>query len=402
MSFSPKRGTFSPPKYLHFKSRNKGRVRIKGKDIYLPGKYDSKESRDAYRELVAQLTKEHRDALNKTRGEEILKGECLVVELMVDYLRHTDVYYSQSNEAEHIRYSLRPLRELYGRLGVDEITPKKLKAIREVMIANNQTRSGINKSISRILRMFKWGVSEELLQVTTYQALKAVDPLKYGRCGEVPESPPKLAVDDRDINALEAHVLPEIWAMMQVQRLSGMRPSEVCNLQGKHIRRESDVWTYEPDQHKNAWRKKKRTVYLGPSCQRVLLPFLQADPAAYIFSPRRAMLAKWERGRATAKEPLYGRRKRRIESEGFGGNYVRKLADAYTPKTYRDGIKRACKRAGITAWTPYQIRHTAGEQTREQFGIEGVSAVLGNSIDAAQVYAERNLKLAREVAAKCG
>jgi hypothetical protein len=42
------------PSYLRHKPRNCGKVRIDGKDIYLPGEYDSPESREAYHRLVAE------------------------------------------------------------------------------------------------------------------------------------------------------------------------------------------------------------------------------------------------------------------------------------------------------------------------------------------------------------
>ena len=259
----------------------------------------------------------------KDRGESILKGECLVIELMVDYLRHVDEYYSASNEPSSIRYALHPIRDLFGRLGVDEISPRKLKAARDVMIAKGWSRTGINKACSRILRMFKWGVAEELVQPTTYQALKAVEPLKYGRCGDVRETKPVKAVDDAAIEAVRSHVLPEVWAMIQVQRHSGMRPGEVCELQGKHIERAHDVWIYKPDKHKNAWRKKERIVFLGPSCQRAILPFLIADPDSYIFSPRRALeRRRQERVRSTpvneGNRPGYSHRSRAEGSKMVG------------------------------------------------------------------------------------
>lgn len=394
---------FRIPSYLHHKARNKGRSRVNGKDIYFPGVYDSKESRDAYRELVARLAGEHHERLKHLRGDEILRGECLVVELMADYLQHADSYYTTESEPRCIRYALQPMRDLFGRLGVDEISPKKLKVVREAMIEKGWSRTGVNAAVRRVVRMFRWGVEEELVTVQTLQALSAVSPLKYGRRPEVPENEDREAVRPEHIDAVKDYVLPEVWAMVTVQRHSGMRPTEVCELKGADILRESDVWTYSPPKHKNAWRRKKRIVYLGPACQRALSPFLSVDPDEYIFSPRRAIKSQRKKLSGSRTTPLnqgdrIGYSKRTRE----GRKAKRQPGIKYTSASYRRAIQRACDVAGIKRWTPYQIRHSKAQEVRAEYGIEGASAALGNSIDAAQIYAERNAKLAKELARKCG
>jgi hypothetical protein len=42
------------PSYLPHKARNCGKVRIDGRDHYLPGEFDSPESLEAYRRFVAE------------------------------------------------------------------------------------------------------------------------------------------------------------------------------------------------------------------------------------------------------------------------------------------------------------------------------------------------------------
>ena len=109
------------------------------------------------------------------------------------------------------------------------------------------------------------------------------------------------------------------------------------------------------------------------------------------------MQEKWDL-RKDAKAKLYGRRRARIEAKGFGGKLVDRFRDRYTPSSYRNAVKRGCKKAGVPAWTPYQLRHCAGKDARAARGIEGTSARLGNTISAAQVYAEQNKHLGRELA----
>jgi len=54
-------------------------------------------------------------------------------------------------------------------------------------------------------------------------------------------------------------------------------------------------------------------------------------------------------------------------------------------------------------WSPNQFRHTMGTKTRERFGIEVVAASLGHArTDTSEIYAERNLQLAIQVAKDLG
>ena len=54
-------------------------------------------------------------------------------------------------------------------------------------------------------------------------------------------------------------------------------------------------------------------------------------------------------------------------------------------------------------WNPHQLRHTAATEIRRAFGLEAAQVVLGHSgADVTQIYAERDMNLARQVAMKRG
>ena len=57
------------------------------------------------------------------------------------------------------------------------------------MIRAGNCRSEINRRVGRIVRMFKWGVSEELVPPLVYEALRTVPGLRKGRSG-AREKPP--------------------------------------------------------------------------------------------------------------------------------------------------------------------------------------------------------------------
>jgi integrase len=54
-------------------------------------------------------------------------------------------------------------------------------------------------------------------------------------------------------------------------------------------------------------------------------------------------------------------------------------------------------------WHLHQLRHTAATQIRKDFGLEASQAVLGHaSVDATQIYAEKNTGIAKRVMQEVG
>lgn len=62
------------------------------------------------------------------------------------------------------------------------------------MIDAGNCRSYINKNVNRIRRMFKWGVSKQLIPVECYQSLASLEGLRRGKSRAV-EKPPVKPVD---------------------------------------------------------------------------------------------------------------------------------------------------------------------------------------------------------------
>ena len=91
----------------------------------------------------------------------------------------------------------------------------------------------------------------------------------------------------------------------------------------------------------------------------------------------------------------------------------RSLRDHYDVDSYRRAIKYGIKKANkirtangqppISNWFPLQLRHSRATELNELYGIEAAAVSLGHAhADVTKVYAERNLKLAIEVARKTG
>src|SRR5262249_58280637 len=96
--------------------------------------------------------------------------------------------------------------------------------------------------------VFGWAASEELVAAAVYQALKAVSGLPKGR-SEAREPEPVRPVPDAQVDAVRPHVARQVWAMIELQRLAGMRPGEVVLGRGGDGDRGGDVWVYTPHSH---------------------------------------------------------------------------------------------------------------------------------------------------------
>ena len=90
-------------------------------------------------------------------------------------------------------------------------------------------RNLINGRIGRIKRVFKWAVAEELVAPSVFHGLQAVAGLRFGRT-EARESEPVKPLDDADVEAVLPFVTPHVAAMIRLQRLTGMWPSDVTKM----------------------------------------------------------------------------------------------------------------------------------------------------------------------------
>lgn len=188
--------------------------------------------------------------------------------------------------------------------------------------------------------------------------------------------------------------------MIELQRLTGMRPGEVTVMRTCDIDTSGRVWIYTPASHKTARFGHRRQIYLGPQSQAVLRPWLRTDLQAYLFQPKEAVEWKRRQRGLARKTPLCcgnrpGTNKRQRPRKEPG--------DLYDVRAYHRAIAYACVKADVPKWHPHQLRHNAATWLRKEFGLDVARVVLGHRSPAiTEIYAELDFAKAMEVMGKVG
>lgn len=302
-----------------------------------------------------------------------------------------------------MKEAIRPFRRLHGKTKVVDFGPKALKEVRQHMIEAGLSRGVINQRVNRIKRIVKWAVGEELVPPGILHGLQAVDGLRYGRSA-ARETEPVKPVADAWVDAVLPFVAPQVAAMVQLQRLTGMRTCELTIMRGCDIDMAGDTWIYEPYTHKNRWRGHRRLVPLGPKAQAIIHTYLRMATEDFLFSPADAEAWRNEQRRRQRKTPMTPSQAARMPKAAP----LRSKRNRYDSDSYRRAIEYGvakAKKAGVEIphWHPYQLRHRHATDVRRKFGVEAAQVSLGHaSGNVVEVYAEKNLDLAIKVARDCG
>jgi integrase len=289
--------TARKPSYLLHKPTGQARVRINGTDHYL-GTYGTRESRDRYDALVSECLK----------GRNVDVFTLTVDELALRYLSHCKTYYRtpdgrDTGETSNIRAALRFAVRECGTVRVRDFGPLRLKAVRAAMIKGGISRKYINANASRIRRMFRWGVEEEIVPGEVSRDLESVAGLRDGR-SEAKEANPVEPVSEAFIDAVKPFVSRQVWGMVQTQLFTGMRPGEVLTMRGCDLITTGRVWEYVPAAHKTSHHGRRRVIFLGPQAQAIVRGFLKTDLSGFLFSPTDAVSEQQEARRAARKSPV--------------------------------------------------------------------------------------------------
>ncbi len=433
------------PSYRLHKPSGQAVVTLDGHDVYL-GKHGSPESRAEYDRLIAEWLANGRRLPARCGGPSA--ASLSVNELALAYWKWAQAYYGFADRRKgtsfNVKDVLRLLKELYGHTRAADFGPLALKACRTAMVKKGWARTYVNAQVDRVRRIFRWAASEQLLPVTVDEALRTVEALRRGRT-EARETKRVKPVPPEQVEATLPHLPVLVRVMVQLQRLTGCRPDEVCRLRPLDLDMSNPAcWVYRPGsdqgehgQHKTAHHDHERLILIGPRAQEVLRPYLGTKLDAYCFSPVEAERQRSQDRRAARRTPLTPSQEARKPK----ARRKRSPRERYPVTSYRNAIYRACdrafplperlgprvkedgKREGRAAWWarltteereevrawrrehrwhPNRLRHSRATELRP-FGLDVVKTILGHSkVETSQIYSEKDLRAAMELVEKIG
>lgn len=355
----PARGSVRPaPEMKHHKPSGTARVRWteNGKErVKVLGRWGTNEARYQYRRFVAEW------AAGSAGGP---AHAITLREVLTMWLAWGEQEYRKAgawtSEVHIDRAAVAPALELYGDTPAAEFTPARLRAVRAVLVSRGLAVVTVNKYLSRIVHGLGWAVGQSLVNPDVPAALERVERLKPGRVASAdrkPKSDVPAGVVTTTLAALRDNGRGRLVRLaVELQRLTGMRPGEVCRLRPCDLDRSAEPWTYSVQAPKNLHRGERvRRYFFGPRARAVMSELLPDCP---VNSP----VLSYVRG------------------DG--------IRIGLTPNRYGLAIRQACRRAGVHGWTPHQLRHTTATRVAEHAGsVAEAAAVIGDAArTAAGVY----------------
>lgn len=317
------------------------------------GAYGSEESIQKYNELVRTKTLEVRVELSDVRIAELFSRFISWGEDRVD---HKDL--------NRIRQTLKIVFEFQPDITVADFTAlhfrKVIDKFQEIG-AHPRKRKGravwsrayINRMIQDVKRVFRWGVSWDLVTPDQRERVLSVPTLRK-RDTTAPEAPGRVLVTDADVLATLPYMSQTVQDMVLVQRGAAMRTKEICTLRVGDLDKSRSCWCACSGRMENGMSNKtdrfgtKRFVAFSLEETKILRRNCAGKPdTAYVFA------SDYER----------------LGTRGFTtSSYGHAIRDAIL-LAHKDGKK-------IPFWTSYQLRHA---------GITAISLSLGH--EAAQYAA---------------
>jgi integrase len=365
------------PKYRKHSSRDRAFVEHDGRRTYLPGPYKSPESLAAYRTFLRQ-----HELLHVERTDDKFVHVAELASAFMKWARSTYPPGCRS-EASNCRAAVDHLLTIDGPTALAKYGPLRLKALQQHLAREGKSRNYINAVCSRVKRMFKWGVSEELIPPSIFHAIATVPGLRKGR-SEARETVPRAPVAWEHVEPVLGELSPTVAAMAELQWLTGARSQSICQARAGQFDCAAAPWAWRP-RHKTEHLDHELILFVGPRAQAILSPFIDGkSPGDYLFQPKH----------------LNGKRAQGFRAFYDSVSYLRAISRAV------DRVNRARAQEDlppIPHWTPHQLRHARGTLVRERHGLEAAQAALGHSrLASTQIYAQKLAELAKQVALSMG
>jgi integrase len=311
---------------------------------------------------------------------------------------------------------LRPFLDPYADWPVADFGPDELKGVQDAMVKYRYfrdsaekkpiayRRTAINGVINEIYRMWQWGIGREITTDAQKQLLKEVRSLRLGQT-PAKDRTKRASITLEEFNKVTENLPAVVADIFRIMWTTGMRPSEVCRMRPIDIsRNDPDCWVYVPGSdasdvgdHKMAYMHRVRAIPLTSEVQAVLKPRIKRFGSKdYIFKPAESIQALLDKRLADRKTPA-GRGNRR--GTNCKEHPMIKPGENYTSQSLNVALKRACKRAGVKRFTPYDLRRSAATRIRSTLGKEAAKLILGHvSTDTTEIYLLDEVKETMKVA----
>ena len=356
--------------YSCYKSRNRGFIKYPAAchadrlTEWLPGKYDSAESREAYEKSAGYYmlhgtvppwvgTKSAKTKPSTT--DQVGPASLTVAQLCGQFADERLPRYAKAEQAA-FRIAMRRLCYSCGNNPVATIGHADLRQARKLFVAAGNCVNYVNQQVNRIRSVFAFGLEEDLVPAAVISSLAVVKGLKRGDGKVYPE---KKAVSDAVVRETCEHLPQAAVDLITVIRHSGSRPGEMFGLKvGDIIQHTPDLWRYEPEDHKNAQYGHSRTIRFGPRCIAILKRLTAKRKASdYVF--------------VRPEQTDYRNKRRHAKTAG----------KPWDRHCFHHIIARTCKANDIPHWHPHQLRHAAASEAynRKNGAAAAAQALLGHS-----------------------
>jgi integrase len=282
------------------------------KDYWL-GPYGSPESRELYHRVLAQWESGGRRLPVTLDDKPADVAQVSVAEILAAYWKRALKQYGRS-ELGCLSVVIRLLRQMFGSTPAADFGPNRLRLVRDQMILGDEgadpprkpwARATINHNVHRLVAIFKWAASHEMVPAGVYERLKTVPALRKG-ASAARETDPVQPVSLEQVEAVRPYLSRQVNALITLQIHTGARGGELFKLRPIDIKVNDDlgIWTIDLAEHKTARHGRRRTIYLGPKAQAAIEPFLAGRPVdAYLFSPAEAEAERRAAAHARRRTP---------------------------------------------------------------------------------------------------
>lgn len=310
---------------------------------------------------------------------------------------------------KRVRQFLKPYKDW----PVSEFGPDELHDIQLALVKysykhgeslKRYTRRGINDTIDWIRRIWKWGVGRQFVRIEKLHALDEVKSLRSGESEAVDNHKRKRVTEEEFKKVLEK-VNPIVADMLKLIWLTAMRPYEVCEMRPFDILRDDpECWLYIPGRdrgpvgkHKTMRFERVKVIPLTSEAQKLLKRRIKDfESKEYIFSPKEAIEVVLKTKSLRRKTLLNSGNKPGTNRKEHPMIHPR---NRYNHNSLCRACVRACEKAGVAKFVPYDLRRTMATGTRSILGKEAAKVLLGHTkTDTTDIYLLEEVQEAIKVA----